>query len=383
LGVLVLVVLLRRTSTARLLVASAIAGLALGTKASGSYYAVLIAATFIADRLLKRPTDWRVEARAWLRIGVPATGVFVAVWLLSNPYILSNWSNFLNDFMREQAHVSRGHGMEVDTSMLDWMVKIVKSFSVWGFIPLLFGWLGVVGLARSAYRDHVDSSALPPAALVIGSIAFVAVTTGHLMLFVDNPASRYLLPILPAMVWLSAFGWSLFIARWPRFSPGAVALLLAVPVAANAWHGVESTKEFADRNDHPRIHAGLWLADHYPRSTRILLERYSYAPMARFDDIQIVTRITSKTIAQHPSDVIVINHKKSGRWSWRRDGTRFEDRDFVVSEMDKSAEMASFHMELFAPESPWKVIFESDDVVILEQKGTSKALSARRIDDHE
>ncbi len=59
---------------------------------------------------------------------------------------------------------------------------------------------------------------------------------------------------------------------------------------------------------------------------------------------------------------------RSDRWSWRRDGTRFEERDFVVSDLDLSVEMNAFHMELFAPSSPWKVVYESDDIVILERR---------------
>ena len=372
LGVLILIVLLPRVSTRRLLVASGLAGLAMGTKASGVYYVILIAATFIAERLRHDPDDWREELHAWLRIGTPAIGVFLAAWLLSNPYVIPNWGDFIGDFMHEQKHVARGHGQEVDTSVLDWMSALVRTFGGWGFACVAVGWLGVLGLARSAYRAPESTDSLPHPSVLIGALAFALISAAHLFLVVDLRATRYLLPLLPTLTWLSAFGWSLLLARWPRVPLAAISLLLAVPVATNAWKGARLTRTFADRYEHPRVVAGHWLADHYPRSTRVLLERYSYAPVTRFDDIQIVTRMSPQALDKHPADLIVINRKKSGRWSWRRDGSRFEARDFVVSDMDKADEVQEFHMELFAPDSPWHVVYETDDVVILERRDSAR-----------
>lgn len=380
LGLSSLAVLVPRVTIPRVLASVGLAGLAFGTKAGGIYFTVIGGAAFVAERLRGRPlSEWAGQAKLIAGVGAAALLIFAGAWLASNPTIPTHWKQFERDFDSEREHIARGHKRDMDTSVADWGALLVRSFSPAGTVVLVAGLMGFV-LWRG--RDASEESSLPHPALTFGVAAFFVLTAGHIALGVDFKAYRYLLPVVLGMTWLAAVGSGVALARWPGLPPLALSLVLALPAANLAWKSFRSdsgnSRGFAHRYENPRLEAGRWLAASYPPETRVLLERYSYAPPDAFDEIRIVTQIRAKDLEPSWADVIVLNARKSGRWSWRRPGTRFEDLDFVRGERDGAEDVEAFHRSLFAAGSGWRVVYDggaevepADDVVILERDGAS------------
>ncbi len=79
---------------------------------------------------------------------------------------------------------------------------------------------------------------------------------------------------------------------------------------------------------------------------------------------------TDAVIATQP-EIILINKTMSGRWSWKKPGTRFADLQFVMSnDLNHGGphRIYDLHVRLFAPESPYRIVYEDTDIVALALK---------------
>jgi hypothetical protein len=188
------------------------------------------------------------------------------------------------------------------------------------------------------------------------------------MLEVNMRRPRYAFIILPPLVALASLAMSQVLER---VRPPARALLLAVvalsllPQAANAARWVVPDLAAGEPE---RIAAGRWLQKTYPEETRILADVRSYIP-PRFSRSLFLFGVNQDYIDSFRPDLLILNHGTTGRWFWKKEGTRFADQQWEINDADGAAEVMAAHRNRLSGPSPWRTVYESPEVVILERSG--------------
>jgi hypothetical protein len=192
-------------------------------------------------------------------------------------------------------------------------------------------------------------------------------TAAFLAVDVHMRRIRYAFPLLPSAIVLAAFGIACG-TRWLR----RVGMGPAVPVALTVLalllvaRSVRADKDAANRWSDPRIALGDWLAATYPPDTSILSDEYVYVP-PRLAKVRYLLAFTRKDVGKHPT-LLVLSQDGSGRFSWKRTGTRFEDGDFAHSQLDDADTYVRFHRWLTSAEGGYVVVRDEPRYVVLEYK---------------
>ncbi len=177
------------------------AGLSIGLAAATKYTGALLLPVLVILQMLSSDSVDKAmrslkEGNLWLAIG-SAVGLF----LLINPFIILSYDEFVRDFSFEQYHVSYGHlGLDPGQSTIDYYFfnVLLKNFG-WPMF-LLLG-LTLVMLIVRKKRHHL-------AMLVFPFLYIVIISSWQMR------ASRYMLPMIPALLIVCAHGLTLFRERF-------------------------------------------------------------------------------------------------------------------------------------------------------------------------
>ena len=212
-----------------------LAGLLVGLAAGTKYPAAVLGGAVAAAHLLAGRSlgDWRL----WLS-GATAALTFVT----TSPYIVLDYETFLQHFLFEVGHASRGRGVE-DAAWYQVFFNLRHGLGPLGILLLL------AGLGRALY--HRERAALVVAAaflLFYGSISWGKLTF-----------ARYTLPLLPLLAVLAAGG--LGLVRHRVGQRILLALLVAYPL-----YGSVRVAHLMGRED-TRLAAQRYIEEHVPAGT--------------------------------------------------------------------------------------------------------------------
>ncbi len=85
-------------------------------------------------------------------------------------------------------------------------------------------------------------------------------------------------------------------------------------------------------------------------------------------------RVEPEALEYAQPKLIIINKTLSGRWSWKKTGTKFADLNFEYGPYEGKREaIQAFHTKLFAEESPYAIVYEDTEIVILEDPRKDEA----------
>ena len=198
-------------------------GLAFGTKYSGAF-GLIAPLTLAAIRSVKAaPEIGRLRAATRLLSSCALVlVVFVAAWLATNPYVLSNRAEFIKDLLFESSHLARGHGTAAATNGWRWFGVLRDQTSVWAALLLGVGTvLAALALLkpRRGPAAHEDSTSTRERESIVAFFAYGIVAFAYLFFFVHMQAARFLLHVWPAAIVVAAWGFSKFLAM-SRISGG-------------------------------------------------------------------------------------------------------------------------------------------------------------------
>lgn len=376
-------ILLRGLSLRWILLSAFVAGLSFGTKPSGVFTIVIIITAIVCERLLRNKNETIQKNIIYISGTISAAiAFFVVGWLITNPYVILHLDEFLADISHQRYNLTRGQGYDVAWMPLQWLVKLHRQFIGGGTVVIAVGAMIIPCLAiyslfnRLYYRKRTVQSIFaddrftnyPSLSLLVSVAAYIIIAFGQLMLEVNYIVSRYMLHIIPYVVWFSAAGYAFALARWPKLPEIGLSVLLVLPNYTMAERAIRSGNDRLDIYKSQIVDAGRWLQSNYAPSTRIMVERYSYVPSNYFDTVLEVEGIIKSSINRHKPQVIVVNKKQSSRYCWKQEGTMFRDRKFVKGMHDNADRFYKFHKWLFGKTSSWKIVYEKSDVVILEKK---------------
>jgi hypothetical protein len=237
--------------------AGAAAGLAIGFKYTAGLVLLAPALAIALPLLARRDRETlRTAAAGLLALGAAA----VALFLLTNPFFFLDLRTAIHQ-LRGQAELAGNQdkfGQEGDTGPLYYLDSLLWGL---GYVAAVCTLAGAVLLAR---RDRVRL-----ALLLVFPVALFLYLSVQSRFF-----GRWLLPVYPALALLAGYafvrGLDLVRARaprlqWPAIAAGAFVLLwqpLAADARSMAVLGNTDTRQIARQ----------WLAEHYPRGLRIVIE---------------------------------------------------------------------------------------------------------------
>jgi tetratricopeptide (TPR) repeat protein len=271
------------------------AGLAMGTKYSGTFLIPTIGLSILLGAPVGLKESFR-HRRVWT-FGLTAAIAFAAAFFLSNPYVISNFDQFLQDvsFTRRIVADTEGSGFTWIRMWFSPQVGIVFGLGILATLSVL-----------SNRRWLVNGS-------LTCLIFFTWTYLGFLLSTINFIADQYLLPIVPSLAVLAA-------AAIPRVADrihvklGASGLACVIVLIQVGY----TTPVFSDRtraeSNNPVIEAGLWLSNNYKPDTAILYDTYAYIP-PHFTLAETYFGLSYPVIQTHKPDLVVT--RKSVRERYR------------------------------------------------------------------
>jgi hypothetical protein len=360
-------------TTASMLAATAFASLGFGLKYSGAFVLVPIAVSgTLAEFSGRAPWRGSMLRRIALVVSIPA--VFVTVWLLTNPYVVSEWSAFRKDIAFERAHVARGHRKTEAGSPAEWLPVLegdlsvpVRAIVAVGVLALAVGAAGPLVMRRKRPNLGRLRRALrsPRRRFMIATVAYATVAIAFLLLEVNMRRARYWMHILPAVVIIGAAGWVRLCRLLPARLKQPAFCLASVGVATLLGSTVSARSELGNRTREERALIGEWIAERYSPSARILADTYTYLP-PHFTRVK-TGEPSRSAIAHDKPELVILSRYGTGASCWMRPDTRFIQGDFACRARDGHDRVRRM-MGWLASRSAYEVKKESNSFVVLQRK---------------
>lgn len=283
------------------------------------------------------PAIWRwIDRRPklvyLLKLGLLSAGAFGLAFFSSAPFnIFSIRAGFMRGFLYESLHSGFGHSFQAEINRQEWFTLLLSPRLL---DPLIFG-LALLGLVlaglhlwRSGWRGL-----LQPEALLWGWVLFYF---GFLVWRVNIRTHRALLPIIPFGLILAAHAAGQLRRGITRHfssrTTGLVTLVMIVglaglvlPPALGRLGQFRQTAASREQTS-DAVQAGRWLAAHYPASTRVLYDPFSYVPPAFADAHVTPWGGTLALLTALDPAVVIINDYNANRFADMEQAGNF-DRD--------------------------------------------------------
>ena len=193
------------------LYASFFAGLAFGTKYSGVFVFPFLFIPFIWKSLLFHPKNkipW-LKLLSTLFLGIM---IFIFSWLIFNPYVLTNFNDFISDFLYEQNHVSRGHGRAAVINPFRWFSVLGNEFGIIGSLFIILGFIlstciiilkiktdGIIKFSKDKINRNLFTL-----------LIYTLLAWAYLLIQVNMRVTRFTFHILPFMLLIAITGYMNF-----------------------------------------------------------------------------------------------------------------------------------------------------------------------------
>ncbi|UCH95724.1 MAG: glycosyltransferase family 39 protein [Candidatus Aminicenantes bacterium] len=352
-----------------IIMASAIAGIAFGTKYSGIFVLPFLFLPYILHAFITSPKTLKFWFKV-ISVCILAVLIFLTLWVVTNPYVLKNYNQFQADFLFEKKHVSTGHGKVEPQNPLLWFPVLWNLFGPVNSIVVGVGVLTLlVTLIITIKRDKIKKFLSDPGNRNLLTIILYIITSFvYLMLEVRMREPRYLFHILPFILLIAIYSFQKISTLFKSSLIKHIIIIglfvsALIPSLQSISKASISTWKYKDKY----IKAGNFLAENEPGELRILAASYSYVP-PKFKHVIFRFWIDEEKIKKYSPDIVILNAKASRRWSWKRKGTSFRDLDLIKGKFANAGHFYRFHKKIFSPGSPWEIIYETNNIVILKKK---------------
>jgi hypothetical protein len=368
---LAFIIVLLRADYIHAVSAAALAGLAFGTKYASGFLLPFCAMPYALSILVSR-TSTSIKMRQLFFLYLSILAAFVALFAVTNPYTISNFTDVFRTLMVQAEWMTIGHGKVEPINPVNWLPVIATEISWIGVLLLFIGTvLGarqiIIAWRTAGYRNLAANDVWRNKITIF---VYLLITIAYLALSVRLRHSRYLFHVLPFWIVFSLAGiWKVYSSelhtKLIRYFLAAVIAGLLIRITDQARINVGALASATMRPLAPAVEAAKFMSDQYADDTRILAERYSYIPQ-RFKETKMVWAWSEAELRAFAPEVIVLHRRMSGRWIWKAPSTKFLERRFVVDSTygTKPNEVRAFWDRLLA--EGWRVTYESDEIVILE-----------------
>jgi len=363
-----------------ILLSSLFIGLSFGAKYSGIFLAVFIASLVFINTIARVVDNKEDNVNYFVNLGSWSTLSFFLGWVAFNPHVLSRFNKLLKDlsFQRENL-TSLGGGKVLNNQWTEWVsmysdeYELVAIFIAAGFLSLFVYALHFLFKSKTN-KWKLELFSDRKAMVLTSIVLYVLIASLYLFIVIHYKEWRYSFHLLPFVIIVSAYGFHLLI-KWINRTYITLpvlflALFLVIPKGVSNFQMLAQTHYMELKN--PYVAAGKWLKGKYGKEDRILAGTYSYVDSEYFKNIAYTYDLNRLAIETHSPDVIFMNDSVPGRYVWKKKDTLLSDNDFIYKNEWKDRAMVDeygvFLKEIASKESPWEIVYETNNVVIFERK---------------
>jgi hypothetical protein len=263
------------------------------------------------------------------KLGMLSAITFAVSFFVTSPFnAFSVRSGFVRGFLYESLHSSFGHGFQSEGNKLQWFGILFSP----ELLDIIILGLATVGLVLTAYK--VASGGWQKL-LEAESVMWIWALYYFFFLFwrVNIRTHRALLPIIPFLIILGASAFSQIMqyvtAKLSRQLAAVVTVAsLLIIVGVELPQSLNRMLDFRQQTGQREqtsdaVLAGHWLAEHYPPSTRVLYDPFSYVPPS-FTDARITPwGGTIEILETTEPDVVIVNEYSADRFSDIRQASNY------------------------------------------------------------
>jgi 4-amino-4-deoxy-L-arabinose transferase-like glycosyltransferase len=356
-------VLTRSHSLFSVFLATAIGGLAFGTKYAGIFLLPFLPLPY-ALRVYQAKPSVRASVPAVALAYLLTASIFLIVFLSVNPYVVTHFTAAWADFTYESRHVKIGDTKVESPSPLLWIPVLTGEFGIWGFVLVLAGFSILVRselqqlFAQGASKYFSDMNRRTKITLILYSTCCLL----YLFSMVRMRVPRFLFHVSPIIVVLSTLGYWDIVSRirpnWikTKLIPSMLFLLLIPSLMST----LKSSREYSDKANSPLLKQGQFLLQHFDSKARILSNPYAYVPSV-FENVEFRYSIAQDDIRRFKPDVIILTQSAHGRWSWKKDKTSLSQQDFYLNQGYPEAPAAKEFLEwITSSVGDYRIAYESE-----------------------
>jgi 4-amino-4-deoxy-L-arabinose transferase-like glycosyltransferase len=236
-------------------------------------------------------------------VGVMFLAVVALLFAATSPHLMMNFGEFTRKMVAVTQIQTAGHFVVTEISLTGWITLLSGP----RMITPLGAVLALLGIALSIRRRAVG---------VIPLLGVLVVYLSYLSLRVNFGAERYLFPLLPHTLILTAAGIRAIAGGdspaviWRRSL--AVLTLVAIVVWQSGPIAVHVRTRMSAENS-PRIQTGLWARSHLPHSALIWMTPYVYVP-PEFEKCQVQWSWSEDILESHRPDALFVSHQYCQRF---------------------------------------------------------------------
>src|SRR5712691_11155583 len=367
-----MLIVMRSATASAAFWASALAGTAAAAKWGATMLVPFLPLSTVLDSLAggKASLNRRVLFRA--------TAIFAACLVIAavaffawSPYNVLEFSAFAQRFQHLRQVVGTGWGKKEPWNPLLWWRVFADQLGAIECFLLGTGlcW-ALVEIWRAVRKDGpaVLSASRPHNLILLGS--YIALSSAYCLLTVRMREFRYIFHIYPFGIVLALSG--LFYASPARrpIARSALIVVLFVVFAASTVGTIRRLRTAANRVVGPRVVAGEWIAEHYPTSTPIVGDWYTYQPPTLTHyKMEFVGPSIGRYLEVRDVALLVLSQDGIGRFVWKQEGKPFTAREWNVDPSYVESEGIARALKRYTePDSPWKVVYENSEVIIFARK---------------
>ncbi|GAK57010.1 4-amino-4-deoxy-L-arabinose transferase and related glycosyltransferase of PMT family [Candidatus Vecturithrix granuli] len=360
------------------LLASIIAGAAFGTKYSGIFILPFLilpsALAFLNDIHRQRKILFK-DYRKLVGVAFGMFALFLAAWIVTNPTIIKNFGEASKDILYSKGQLVTGaRGWIEPTNPLLWFPTFYSEFKTGGSLLVVIGLIVLVVVMirkRTRYQEFLRT---PLYRTLFSMGAYVGIVSLYFALTVNARVPRYIFHLLPFIVMLAFTGLSQLVktvchTKHRQWGCYLGCMLCIFPLTMHTIHSMDWASQ---KYYHQYMQATTWIENHFSPDTPILADSYSYQS-PYFTKFQKIWGVDEQALQYYQPELVIINNKLSGRWSWKIPGTTFEEQQFALGPyVGRAQEIHDFHIKLFSPSSPYEIIYEDTEIVVLQRKASGK-----------
>ena len=355
------------------LAAAFIAGIAFGTKYSGIFLLPFLTIPIGFDWFSSKTKGW---LKKWILTIFATGGLFVLGWILTNPYVITNFDKFLVLFKYEARHVATGHGRVEAGNPFYWFTILNRQFTIIGLLVLAIGIIrSIVWLAGKFFREGVNAFQDRYFRILFFLLSYLIFGFFYLFFRVSMQRIRYLIHLYPALLILGVTGFYQLFGFIPKQLQRGVLLLMCIAVLWLGMDTLQASSSYSHKYNHLYLKVGSQLECRYPPETKILADDYSYVP-EKFKNVRFVWGVDYENIQLFNPDLVIINKGLSGRWSWKKEGMSFTSLQLQKGVYNDADHYFQFHQRFFA-DPEWQIVIEEDSIVVLEKKNRNQSHPVR------
>lgn len=298
--------------------------------------------------------------------------VFVAFYLLVNPYAAKNLKQAYEGVRYIQTTIGGAQEGAATPPRNPWLW--VNTFYLlmgkYNLFIILSGLAGVlVFFVESLMRKRRSRSGFGidlELLKVFTVLLYVVTCTVVLTKTVSWDNLRYGYHIMVMLIFLGFFGIHWLTDKIPAQVKGWALLLLTLLLVGRVQGAFDAVQFASHKPKSSVVRLAEFVNEKYPSDISIFHETGVYMP-PRYKNAYIGWGVTMDDVKNRPRLIILCAYM-SGRWMWKQDGTRFEERKWTRQPdlASRGGETYRVFEHLTDPKSQWKMVYEQDQFVVFE-----------------